>query len=106
MPGLLSRMRTAAIVIGNLSEEPGYNGSRLVIDDTEADEIEKAIDAAVAEVERLRAELARRHGEIAYQLTKRLVIDMPTARAVLIPLNSGRDTDGYQRRPRTARSAS
>ncbi len=83
MPGLLSRMRTAAIVIGNLSEEPGYNGSRLVIDDTEADEIEKAIDAAVAEVERLRAELARRHGEIAYQLTKRLVIDMPTARAAV-----------------------
>ena len=57
MPELLSRMRTAAIVIGNLSEEPGYNGSRLVIDDTEADEIEKAIDAGITEVERLRGVL-------------------------------------------------
>lgn len=58
MSELLSRMRTAAIVVGNLPEEPGYNGSRLRIDDEEAAEIAKAIDAGVTEIEQLR-ELVR-----------------------------------------------
>jgi len=53
MKELISRLRTASVVIGNLPEQPGYNGSVLVIDDIEAAEIEKAIDAAVAALEEL-----------------------------------------------------
>lgn len=55
MKELLSRLRTAAIVMENLPEQPGYNGSVLTIDDTEAEKIANAIDAGVAEIEKLRA---------------------------------------------------
>ena len=42
-------------MIGNLPENPGYNGSILLIDDSEAAEIERDIDAAVEAVDALRA---------------------------------------------------
>ena len=51
MKELISRLRTASVVMGNLPEQPGYNGSVLTIDDTEAGEIEKAIDAAAIALE-------------------------------------------------------
>lgn len=51
MKELLSRLRTAAIVMENLPEQPGYNGSVLTIDNTEAGEIVTAINAAVVALE-------------------------------------------------------
>ncbi len=150
--GLLSKLMTAKIVIANLPELPGYNGSILTIDDTEAAKIAADLEelydalatpiaaqpaaaepkcepgcfyygtrvdceacnpeafppaapaqaAAVPEAEATLSDagvlkvldvytkrikvleaLAADPGEIAYQLTKRLVIDMPTARAAV-----------------------
>lgn len=50
----LGELRTAAIVVRNLPEMPGYNGSLLAIDDVEAARIEKSITAGVDEIEKLR----------------------------------------------------
>ena len=41
---LLSKLSVASAVIGNLPELPGYNGSILTIDDTEAARIEADLD--------------------------------------------------------------
>ena len=48
MNDLLSRLRTASIVVANLPKLPGYNDSVLNIDDSEAVEIALTIDDAVA----------------------------------------------------------
>jgi len=45
---LLSRLRSSSAMLGMLPEDPGYNGSRLIIDDVEAARIAKDIDDAVA----------------------------------------------------------
>ncbi len=58
MKTTVSKLRTAAIVIGNLPELPGYNGSVLTIDDEEAARISADIYEAVTEIEKLR-ELVR-----------------------------------------------
>lgn len=47
MKELISRLSVASVVIGNLPQLPGYNGSVLTIDDTEAATIEKTIDDAL-----------------------------------------------------------
>lgn len=50
----LSDLRTASVVIRNLPETPGYNGSLCTIDDVEAERIAKAIDAGISTIETLR----------------------------------------------------
>lgn len=49
---LIGELRTAAIVMENLPQLPGYNGSILTIDDNEALKIAMVISQAVAELER------------------------------------------------------
>ena len=51
MKELVSRLRTASVVMGLLPEYPGYNGSAFVIDDIEAKEIAAAIADAVVALE-------------------------------------------------------
>lgn len=50
---VVSGLRVASVVLDNLPELPGYNGSNLIIDDTEAERLVKSIDAALAEFDRL-----------------------------------------------------
>ncbi len=51
---ILSRLTSAAVAISNLPEYPGYNGSLLIIGDTDAEAIYQTIDAAFDVVERER----------------------------------------------------
>lgn len=46
LKALHSELVGASCIMSNLPEMPGYNGSVLMIDDTEAARIVKAIDAA------------------------------------------------------------
>ena len=59
---IISRARVGASLIGHLPELPGYNGSRLVIDDIEAERISTdvyaAIDALQSRITELEASLA------------------------------------------------
>jgi hypothetical protein len=48
---LIRRLRIAAVVMENLPEYPGYNGSMLTIDDNEAVEIANALDASADALE-------------------------------------------------------
>ena len=52
----LSRLTTASVVIGGLPESPGYNGSRLIIDDEEAENVIDDIDFAIDVIKTLLAE--------------------------------------------------
>lgn len=60
MSDLRERLRSSAVVIAHLPEDPGYNGSRLIIDDIEAERIAKDLDDAVARISTLEAALASR----------------------------------------------
>jgi len=55
MEDIVRRLASTSVVIGNLPELPGYNGSVLAIDDEEAARCVADIDAGVAEITRLRA---------------------------------------------------
>lgn len=57
MKELISKLRTCAMVIENLPELPGYNGSILQIDDTEAESIAKDIYAASEKMEYMRLKI-------------------------------------------------
>lgn len=57
MKELISKLRTCAIVIENLPEIPGYNGSLLQIDDTEAETIAKDIFSAAEKMEYMRLKI-------------------------------------------------
>lgn len=58
MNELRSKIISAAIIIENLPELPGYNGSILTLDDTEAERISKDLNEACAAIEELQAENA------------------------------------------------
>lgn len=51
MDTIISRLRTAAAIIRCLPQQPGYNGSILLIDDTEAERIEADLSDCIAELE-------------------------------------------------------
>jgi len=57
-----ARLSSSAIVIGNLPELPGYNGSILQIDDAEAARVAMDIDEAAQAITDLRAQLAEQEG--------------------------------------------
>lgn len=48
MTNLVNRLNVAAIVMGNLPEKPGFNGSVLLIDDAEVATIAKVLEDAAA----------------------------------------------------------
>lgn len=62
MTDTLRRLSTASVVMSGLPEYPGYNGSAFVIDDIEAAEVVRAIDAGRSEIEELRGEVAAVRG--------------------------------------------
>lgn len=47
MTTLINRLRGSSAIMGMLPENPGYNGSVLLIDDTEAARVVKDIDDAI-----------------------------------------------------------
>lgn len=51
---LLGRLASSSAVLGGLPEDPGYNGSRLIIDDQEAAKIGGDIDSSIAAINDLR----------------------------------------------------
>jgi hypothetical protein len=55
MMDILSELNTASFVVGNLPELSGFNGSILLLDDTEAKRIEKCLIDAINEITNLRA---------------------------------------------------
>lgn len=59
MSDRLPELRSAACLIGNLPEDPGYNGQRLIIDDVESKACESVMDWASNEIATLRAELEK-----------------------------------------------
>jgi len=65
---ILKRLAGASCVIGNAPALPGYNGSVLTIDDEEATRCAADIDAGIAEIVELRAELAAMRAEAARQV--------------------------------------
>lgn len=65
---LIQKLHVSSIVIRNLPEMPGYNGSMLTIGDTEANEISNSIDAAVDGFKARLAELQARIAELEQQL--------------------------------------
>lgn len=55
----------SSLVIGNLPENPGYNGSVLLIDDDEAERISKELDSAADNLREATAHIAAQDAEIA-----------------------------------------
>ena len=55
----------SSAIISNLPENPGYNGSVLLIDDEEAERIAKDLDDASAAMREVLAHIASQDAEIA-----------------------------------------
>lgn len=56
---IVRRLSSSSALMAMLPENPGYNGSILLIDDIEAARIEKDLDDAIVEIESLRAQLSK-----------------------------------------------